>query len=106
MSKPNRRAFHKQAALAGIATAASYGRVLGANERVRVGFIGVGNRGDQVLDAFLEQKDCEVVAVCDIHDPYVEFAAKKAGGDPKRYHDYRQILERNDVRVVDVADGD
>ena len=48
MSKPTRRTFTKQAALAGIATAASYNRVLGANDKVRLGFIGpigAGNDG-------------------------------------------------------------
>ena len=66
MAKLTRRDFAKTAALTGVGTALSAGRVLGANERVRLGFIGVGNRGDQVLDAFLEHKDCEIVAVCDI----------------------------------------
>jgi predicted dehydrogenase len=100
MSKLSRRTFHKSAALAGIATAASYNRVLGANDRVRLGFIGLGNRGDQVLDAFLPHKDCQVVAVCDIWQPYIDFAAKKAGGDPKPTKDYQQILAMKDVDAV------
>jgi predicted dehydrogenase len=100
MSKLTRRTFTKSAALAGIATAAGYNRVLGANDRIRLGFIGLGNRGDQVLDAFLEHKDCEVVSICDIWAPYLEFAAKKIGSEPKRCHDYRQILEQKDVQAV------
>lgn len=95
MQKFTRRQFTHSAAVT--LAAASYGRVLGANDRVRLGFIGVGNRGDQVLDGFLVHKDCEVVAVCDIHQPYVEFACKKAGGSPKPYHDYRQVLNQKDV---------
>ena len=47
--------------------------------------MGLGNRGDQVLSAFLEQKDCEVAAVCDIYQPYAEFAAKKIGGNDVRH---------------------
>jgi hypothetical protein len=35
-----------------VATALSYARVQGANDRVRIGYIGLGNRGDQVHDAF------------------------------------------------------
>ena len=35
-------------------------RVIGANDKVRVGFIGVGNRGTQLLHLFMEQPDCEV----------------------------------------------
>lgn len=64
-------------------------RVFGANDRVRLGFIGVGNRGDQVLDAFLKQSDAEIVAVCDIYELYLDFAARKVGTGPKRFKDYR-----------------
>ena len=54
MSELTRRNFAGAAALA---TAASYSRIMGANERVRMGYIGLGNRGDQVHDAFLEHGD-------------------------------------------------
>ena len=86
MSGVTRRQFGatagKTAAAALLASAASTRRVLGANDRVRLGFIGLGNRGDQVLDAFLAHKDAEVVAICDIYQPYLDFAAKKIGGQP------------------------
>src|SRR5262245_51569958 len=104
MSKITRRTFGKSAAVA--ATALSASRVLGANERIRVGFIGLGNRGDQVLDAFLEHKDCEVNAICDIYQPYLDFAAKKIGGTPQRFTDYRRLLERNDVDAVAICTPD
>src|SRR5579884_2894297 len=104
MSKINRRAFTKVAA--GAATALAARRVQGAGERIRVGFIGLGNRGDQVLDAFLQQKDAEVVAVCDIHPPYLDFAAKKIGTNPPPYHDYRRLLDRKDIDAVVVATPD
>ncbi len=81
-------------------------RVAGANERIRLGFIGVGNRGDQVLDGFLQHKDCEVVAVCDIFAPYTEFAAKKAGTNPKQTRDYREVLDRKDVDAVVIGTPD
>lgn len=100
MASITRREFTKQAALAGLATALSSRQVLGANERVRLGFIGLGNRGDQVLDAFLAQPDCQVVAICDIYQPYLDFAAQKIGTNPAQYKDYRQLLERNDLAGV------
>jgi predicted dehydrogenase len=95
-----RRQFSQAAAAAGLATAASARRVLGANDRVRLGFIGVGNRGDQVLSAFLEHKDADVAAVCDIYQPYVEFACKKIGGAPEQFRDYRKLLDRKDLDAV------
>jgi len=85
MSKLTRRDFTKIATAASVSTALGSGRVLGANDRVRLGFIGLGNRGDQVLDGFLAHKDAEVVAVCDIHQPYMDFAAKKIGGSPRQF---------------------
>ena len=101
----NRREFAKTTGVA-TATALSASRVMGANERVRVGFIGLGNRGDQVLSAFLEHKDCEVAAVCDIYQPYVDFAAKKIGGTPERFADYRKLLARKDMDAVAVVTPD
>jgi predicted dehydrogenase len=106
MKKITRRTFGQSTALAGVGTALSASRVAGANERIRLGFVGLGNRGDQVLDAFLEHKDCEVVAVCDIYQPYLDFAAKKIGGNPQQFRDYRRLLERNDVDAVVISTPD
>src|SRR5262245_23063793 len=107
MSRITRRDFTKSAA-AGAAglTALSASRVYGANDRVRVGFIGLGNRGDQVLDAFLTHKDCEVVAICDIYQPYLDFAAKKIGTNPTQYRDYQKLLEHQGLDAVAVETPD
>lgn len=101
-----RRQFTKTIAAAGATAVLASGRVLGANDRVRLGFIGVGNRGDQVLDAFLKQPDAEVVAVCDIYQPYLDFAAKKIGGRPQQFKDYRRLLELKDVDAVVISTPD
>jgi predicted dehydrogenase len=106
MKSLTRREFTKTLAVAGAATALSQLRARGANDRVRLGFIGLGNRGDQVLDAFLKQPDAEVVAVCDIYQPYLDFAAKKAGTNPKQFHDYRRLLEWKDVDAVVISTPD
>ncbi len=80
-----RRDFARGATLAG---ALSYSRILGANERVRIGYIGLGNRGDQVHDAFLEHGDSQTAALCDLRDDYMDFAARKSRAQPKkmRFH--------------------
>jgi predicted dehydrogenase len=106
MTHPTRRRFTQTAALVGITTAMSAGRVLGAGDRIRLGFIGLGNRGDQVLDAFLVHKDCEVVAVCDLHQPYLDFAAAKIGGNPQPFKDYRLLLDRKDLDAVIISTPD
>jgi len=106
-AKPiTRREFTRTLAALSTTAALSSFRVLGANDRVRLGFIGVGNRGDQVLDAFLKQSDAEVVAVCDIYEPYLDFAAKKIGTSPKRFKDYRALLGLKDVDAVVISTPD
>ena len=108
MSRITRRDFTKTATagVAAAATALSAGRVLGANDRVRLGFVGLGNRGDQVLSAFLEHKDADVVAVCDIHPPYLDFASKKVGTNPEFFRDYRKLLDRKDLDAIVIATPD
>src|SRR5258708_5844139 len=108
MSRITRRDFTKATIVAAstMATAASADRVLGSNDRVRMGFIGLGNRGDQVLGAFLEHKDCEGGAVCDLYSPYREFAAARIDRHPEQYVDYRKLLDRTDLDAVAIATPD
>src|SRR4051812_15078091 len=106
MSKPTRRQFAAAAGTATALTALSASRVYGANERVRLGCIGLGNRGDQLLDGFLEAKDQEVVAICDLSQEYLDSASKKAGTSPKQTKDYRRVLDNKDVDAVVIATPD
>ena len=99
-----RRDFARTAAVA--ATAASYSRILGANDRVRMGYIGLGNRGDQVHDAFLEHGDQVTAAVCDLREDYMDFAVKKSRATPKKYKEYKQLLADKDIDAVVIATPD
>jgi len=103
MNQLTRRHFTRAA---GAATALSYSRVLGAGDRVRLGYIGLGNRGDQVHEAFLEHGDQQTVAVCDLREDYMDFAIKKSRATPKKYKDYRKVLEDKDVDAVVIATPD
>jgi predicted dehydrogenase len=103
MTDLTRRNFTRGAALT---TALSYSRIFGANERVRIGYIGLGNRGDQVHDAFLEHGDQQTAAVCDLRDDYMDFAIKKSRATPKKYRDYHALLDDKDVDAVVVATPD
>ena len=103
MNSITRRDFTKAA---GVATALSYSRIFGANERIQMGYVGLGNRGDQVHDGFLEHGDAQTVAACDLREDYLDFAAKKSRGTPKRYKDYRKLLEDKDVDAVMIATPD
>jgi len=59
-----------------------------------------------VLDAFLKHSDCEIVAVCDLYEPYRRFAAQKVGTGCTEYSDYRKLLERKDIQAVIIAAPD
>jgi len=130
ISPTSRRTFLKSSTVAGAGVAlgldtAFLGTAQGANEKVRLGMIGVGNRGTQLLDACLKQNDVEIVALCDVYDPYltrnyadVEQRVRDAAGDriprmgekfgPKvaRYKDFRQVLDRKDIDAVVIATPD
>lgn len=108
-----RRTFTKATAAAGATTAAvgwtaaQAGKVAGANERVRIGIIGVGNRGGQVLNAFLKSKDdVEFVAICDVYKPHLEKTAARLDGKVDQYGDFRKILDRQDIDAVVIATPD
>ena len=98
-----RRDFARGATLA---SALSYSRIQGANDRVRMGYIGLGNRGDQVHDAFLEHGDNQTTAVCDLRPDYLDLAVKKSRATPKRYTDYRKLLDDKEVDAVVIATPD
>jgi len=45
--------------------------ISGANDKIRMGYIGIGNRGSQLLAEFMKNKDVEIVALCDVYEPYL-----------------------------------
>src|SRR6266478_8371966 len=89
----NRRAFVKTAATFASLSALSAGRVLGANERIRVGLIGFGLIGRIHTRSLLNQPDVELVAFSDAYQPRLDAAIAMAGGRAKPYRDFRQLLE-------------
>lgn len=104
MSDSTRRGFARASAAA--LAAASYSRVLGANDRVRLGFIGVGNRGSNLLRRTKEYGDQQITAVCDLLDPLLDRAVEAAGTNPARYKDFRRLLDSDNVDAVVIATPD
>ena len=76
--------------------------ILGSNDRLRLGVIGLGNRGDQLLDAFLPHADAEIVALCDLYEPYVAAAQKKVGGNATVYERLSQAYREQGYRYAAV----
>ena len=103
MPKNTRRDFVKQSVL-GTAALLAYppARVLGANDRVRVGMIGVGGRGQELLKQVLELRDIQLVAIADVYSRRREEAKKTAPGI-QTLDDHRRLLEMHDIDGVIVA---
>jgi len=102
MDSPNRRRFLRAAA----ATAVSYGRILGANDRIRVGGIGTGGRGTYLLDNVAHLEGTEIVAVCDVYEPHRRRAISQVAKDAREYGDHRQVLDLKDVDAVVIGTPD
>jgi predicted dehydrogenase len=120
--RSSRRAFLGAAGMASVAAAAeqqikpgvparSASRVVGANDRIRVGMIGLGGMGTVHLQAFMKQaddeKDIQVVAVSDVFTKRKNRARDIAKlTDKDVHHDYRDLLARNDVDAILIAAPD
>ena len=104
--KASRRTFLRSVAGAGLLTAASYSRVLGANDRIGIGMIGYGLIGKRHVQTFLQSKDAEITAVSDCHAGRVAEGVVAAGGKATAYADFRKLLEDKSVNAVVVATPD
>jgi predicted dehydrogenase len=117
-----RREFLKKTAIASAAVAAApllrptvYGQapstnVAGANDRIVVGYIGVGGQGlnahVRIMQANATANNIAQAAVCDVWQKRVDKAKEVIGGECKGYNDYRQLLERKDIDAVVIATHD
>lgn len=107
MSKPllSRRMFTRAGLMAGAAFPYLLPqRAKGANDRVRVGVIGVGNRSNLLIDQLPE--GAEIVAVADCFRKRSEDAAAKRKASWRVYDDYRTLLEQKDIDGVIVGTND
>ena len=131
--KNSRRDFIKTAAATtagltlGLGTFCSSGagRVIGPNDKIRVGFIGLGNRGSQLLALFMQNPDCEIAAFCDTYKPYmlrdrskvdprylkdmpgqIPTMGEKFPVTPVYYDDYRKLLADKSIDAVCIATPD
>ena len=104
-NKISRRAFVSASAASIVATAASANRVIGANNRLRVGIIGCGGlaQGAHIpsLMRMKEADNVEIVAVCDVYQKRLDQAAATTGAAPVK--DYRAVLDSKDVDYVAIV---
>jgi len=84
------------------------GETVAPSERITMGCIGVGWQGTSNLNAFLAEKDCQVIAVCDIDKNHLQNAVDKVNShyqnkDCAAYHDFRELLARDDIDAVSLG---
>jgi predicted dehydrogenase len=88
----------------GTATALSSSRIMGANERVRLGFIGCGLIGLRHIADFKMLPDAELAAVSDIYDARMDRGRADCGGaHVKAYEDCRKMLDDRDIDAVIIS---
>jgi predicted dehydrogenase len=109
MDQVSRRSFLATTAatssVAAMASSASaYTRVVGANDRLRIGVIGCGGMANghmRALNRMKQEQNIEVAAVSDIFTKRLDAAAQLTGGKP--FKEYRKLLENKDIDYVLVA---
>ncbi|MDR1718504.1 MAG: Gfo/Idh/MocA family oxidoreductase [Dysgonamonadaceae bacterium] len=88
-------------------SAKTYRNIVGANERINVGSIGVNSRGLALAQNFAKIKECRVSAICDVDSRAIakcSEAVKKITGEmPTGEKDLRRLLEKKDLDAVIIA---
>lgn len=114
--KTTRRQFisRSSTAFAGIGLGLSlapriYAQAKGANERVVMGLIGCGGMGRENMRHFLDL-GVPIAAICDVDEKHLDEAEKMIKGkgqpSPKRYKDFRKLLEQKDINAVIIGTPD
>src|SRR5205085_6250176 len=110
-----RRFLQTSAALLGAplfvpATALGRDGKASASERITLGFIGTGGRGRSLINAFVKQKDVQIVAANDVDAKHLKLGAeavsKGSGKDCKTYRDFRDLIGHKVLDAVVVATPD
>jgi predicted dehydrogenase len=90
----------------GALAAASYRRLLGANDRVQIGFIGYGLIGVQHVKDFKNLKDVDCAALAEVYKPRLAAGLAAMGGSPKPYSDFRKMLDNKDLQAIVICTPD
>ncbi len=101
----SRRTFMQSTLATGAALAALRPGLaaLGANDRIRIGIIGTGGRGNAHMADLQARKDVEIVAICDVDDAQLDRGSKSAaelGSRPQRFKDFRRLIDIKDTDAV------
>ena len=102
MATISRRSFFQ-----GAAAALSASRVMGANDRINVGIIGIGGRGTAHLNSYVKIPECQVAALCDVNQPARERAQARlrsaTSTQAKEYKTMRELFADKEIDAVSIA---
>lgn len=108
-----RRDFIKKASLGGatllfsnIAFGTKARKIVGANDRIRVGVIGVNGHGMTHVNAYRKMEGVEIAAICDIDTAVlnrVVSGLKSNGVNTEAFSDMRRMLDRPEIDAVSIA---
>lgn len=93
---PTRRSFLISTGLTALAST----RVLGANDTIRLGVIGAGQRMKWLLDAAEKVQPYQIVAVSDAYGPHRDAVKERSNGLATTHLDYREVLDKNLDAVI------
>jgi predicted dehydrogenase len=86
----------------GLAGTLAASNAIGANERIRLGIIGPGARGQEILRQAVSLENVECIGAADVYTRRLE-EAKNIAPNAKTYLDYRRMLEDKDIDAVLIA---
>lgn len=98
----SRRRFIGTVASGLATTLTSPSTVLGANDRIRVGVIGIGDRGTEIARWAMQCPNIELAAFCDVYTRRLE-NAKRLVPNAATYLDHRRLLEDKSIDAVLIA---
>jgi predicted dehydrogenase len=97
------------AAATAFTTSLFTGNVKGANDRIAIGFIGLGAMGSGNLGYAMKVPEAQVAALCDVYQPHLERAqdaARKGGFQPKAVRDFREVIADKSLDAVCISTPD
>ena len=114
LNQETRRDFVKLSAattlgfgFAALQTETSRAQIIGANDKVRLAFVGLANRGGQLLTAFTKSSDLRITAFCDVDSKTLALASERWGdGSQALVNDFRKLYDRRDVDGLVLATPD
>ena len=115
--KKTRRVFIRNTGViaAGVAsggsvlTAHNTANILGANDMINVGIVGLNGRGGGLMGSVLKQANAQIIALCDVDSNVLDKRVaelKGKGISVKRFEDFRKMIEMDDLDAIFIASAD